>query len=203
MTIRQFLSVGLQKSGASVPCRVRSGVAVTLVALGTAACGDPFEPQWTAFPDTARIYSLALPNTTLPSAFNFNFRTPVFVEAPGSTGQWDVAVDTQGGGLVFLPPATLGINSRARIAALPGLAFDDVREAPADTAAYVSDRALPVALNTIYVVQTSQSFGAFGQRCFFFAKLEPLVIDVESGTLTFLFDSNPVCNDPRLVPPDR
>jgi hypothetical protein len=27
-------------------------------------------------------------------------------------------------------------------------------------------------------------------------------MDPEAGTLSFLFDSNPVCNDPRLVPPD-
>jgi hypothetical protein len=51
------------------------------------------------------------------------------------------------------------------------------------------------------VVQTTQVVGSFGQRCVFFAKLEPLVIDVAGGALTFLFDANPVCNDPRLVPP--
>lgn len=147
------------------------------------------------------IHSLARPEPNLPSAFNFNFRTPIIVEAPGSTGQWDVALDTQGGNLVLLPPRALGINSRARIASLPGVGFDEVREAPADTAAYVSDRPVPVALGVIYVVQTSEGAGGFGQRCVFFAKLEPLVIDVEGGTLTFLYDSNPICNDPRLVPP--
>jgi hypothetical protein len=36
----------------------------------------------------------------------------------------------------------------------------------------------------------------------FFAKLEPLVLDVAGGTLEFVFDASPVCNDTRLVPPE-
>jgi hypothetical protein len=176
--------------------------ALLLLALAASACDDPFQIRWESQPDTVQIYSLARPEPNLPSAFNFYFRTPLTVEAPGSTGQWDLALDTEDGRLVFLPPRVLGINSRARIAAVPGVAFGDVMEAPADTAAYVSDRSLSVTLGTIYVVQTGEQTGSFGERCVFFAKLEPLVIDPQAGTLTFQFDASPVCNDTRLVPPE-
>jgi hypothetical protein len=174
--------------------------AATLV--GLIACGDdPFELRWSADPDTVLLFSLARPELNLPSAFSFNPRNPVQIESPGATGNWDVALDTQGSELVLLPPGALGINSRARIAALPGLDFDDVREAPSDTAAYVSDRAVPLALGTIYVVQTRNVSSQFG-NCVYYAKLEPLTIAIEEGTLEFMYDSNPVCNDPRLVPPE-
>jgi hypothetical protein len=174
---------------------------VLLLALSVSACDDPFQIRWESQPDTALIYSLARPEPNLHSAFNFYFRSTLAIESPGSTGQWDVALDTENGRLVLLPPRALGINSRARIAALPGIAFGDVTDAPADTAAYVSNRAVPVALGTTYVVQTSEQTGTFGERCVFFAKLEPLIVDEVAGTLTFQYDASPVCNDPRLVPP--
>ena len=123
-------------------------LSVLLVAVATAACEDPFEIRWEAAPDTALIYSLSRTEPNLPQAFNFYFRTPLAVEAPGSSGQWDIALDRQGGGLVLLPPRALGINSRARIAPIPGVSFDDVTEAPADTAAYVSDAPVPLSLTT-------------------------------------------------------
>jgi hypothetical protein len=179
------------------------GAAVLFAAVAaTAGCDDPFEIRWEAQTDTALIYSLARPEPNLPSGFNFYFRAPIAVEAPGSTGQWDVALDTEGGRLVLLPPRALGINSRARIAALPGVSFQDVTDAPADTTSYVSNRSVPLNLGTIYVVQTSEQSGSFGQRCVFFAKMEPLVLDAAAGTLKFAFDASPVCNDTRLIPPE-
>jgi hypothetical protein len=180
----------------------RIAVVATLALSVLTACEDPFAANWTASPDTARLYSLARPEINLPSAFNFNFRAPVVIESASSSGSWDLALDTQAGGLVFLPPGALGINSRARITSLTGVRFEDVTEAPADTALYVSRTPLKVTLGTIYVVQTGQTSGTFGQRCVFYAKLQPIEIDVAGGILKFLFDANPFCNDTRLVPPD-
>jgi len=180
-----------------------AGVLAAAFAAGALGCGDdPFRIDWVASPDTVLLYSLARPELNLPSAFNFNERSVVQVESPGATGRWDVALDTRDGELVFLPPGALGINSRARITALPGLDFDEVREAPRDTTLYASREPLSVSAGVVYVVQTEQTVGSFGQRCVYYAKLEPTVIDVEGGTLEFMFDSNPVCNDSRLVPPD-
>ena len=170
--------------------------------LGAASCGDdPFNIDWPENRDTVLLYSLARPEFNLVSGYNFNRRSRVRVEAAGAAGTWDVALGTEEDRLVLLPPAALGVSASARIAPLSGIPFDDVRDAPTDTEAYVSDRSVPVAVGTIYVVQTNDIPGPFGQTCVYFAKLEPLNVDVERGELTFVFASSPICNDSRLVPP--
>lgn len=177
--------------------------AVSVATLGLAACGDdPFAREWEISPDTVLLYSLARPELNLPSAFSFTQERTLRVEAPGATGLWDIALDTQDGEFVFLPPGALGINSRARITTLEGFDFDEVREAPSDTAVYVADRAVPVEIGLVYVVRTGQSLGSFSTRCVYYAKLEPLAVDSEAGTMRFMYDANPYCNDPSLVPPN-
>ena len=191
--------------------RRAGGTALALLLLGTAACGDdPFELRWDAAPDTVLLYSLARPELNLPSAFSF-YGTPNFapygrtvvVEAPGTTGQWDVALDTRGGELVFVLPRTLGIPSRARITSLgSGIGFEALESAPSDTAAYHAEEPLSVAEGDLYVVQTDTRPGRFGRSCVYYAKVEPLEADPEAGTLRFVYQTTPVCNDRRLVPPD-
>ena len=173
------------------------------LAVIAAACDESaFKIDWTPTPDTAVVYSLARPELARASAFNFYERTPVRIEVPGATGQWDMALDTRQGQLVLLPPGALGVVSRARLAALPGQNFAQVKEAPADTLLYSSSLALPVQLNTTYVVRTDTRATNFGGACQYYAKMQPLAADVPGGTLRFLFDVSPVCNDRRLVPPD-
>ena len=177
--------------------------ALVALSVGLASCGsDPFAFPWELDADTVLLYSLARPELNLEAAFNFNNRRKVRVEAATATGTWDVAVDTRGGQIVLLPPGALGISSKAGVTALPGLSFDDVIDAPEDTAVYSRFEAVAVQMGTIYVVKTSQSPGIFGRACSYYAKLEPLIIDVEGGTLTFKFDASPVCNSLRLIPPD-
>jgi hypothetical protein len=183
----------------------RVAVALALAVGGLSACGeDPFAIDWVSIPDTVVLYSLARPELNLVSAFNFRGRSAVRVEAASTTpGSWDVAVDTRGGAIVLLPPAALGISdSRARIAPITGVPFADLLEAPADTTVYLSTEPVPATLGTVYVIRTEQSTGAFGTRCVYYAKLEPLTIDPVAGTLRFQFDVSPVCNDRRLVPPE-
>lgn len=183
----------------------RFSVLLPLLALATfaTACDeDLFELDWTTIPDTVMLHSLARPELELESAYNFNRRTTVRMEIPDATGQWDVALDTRGGQLVLLPPGALGVNSRARIATLPGQTFAQVMEAPADTLVYSASQPVPVRMNTTYVVRTDFRATTFGGQCLYYAKLEPLAIDVPAGTLRFVFDVSPVCNDRRLVPPD-
>jgi hypothetical protein len=168
-----------------------------------AACDeDVFEVDWTPIPDTVVLHSLARPELERASAFNLYERAPVRIEVPGATGQWDLALDTRAGQLVLLPPGALGVTSRARISAIPGQTFAQVKEAPADTLLYSSSTALPVQLNTTYVVRTDLRSTAFGGQCTYYGKLQPLRIDVPGGALEFVFDVSPVCNDRRLVPPD-
>jgi hypothetical protein len=187
------------------PRRLKPAPVAAFVALsvGLATCGgDPFAFPWVISPDTVLLYSLARPELNLEAAFNFNNRRKVRVEAATATGTWDVAVDTRDGQIVLLPPGALGISSKASVVALPGLSFDDVLEAPEDTAVYSRFEPVPVQMGTVYVVKTGRSPGIFGTSCSYYAKLEPLVIDVEGGTLRFVFDASPVCNSLRLIPPD-
>lgn len=189
---------------------VRPGRRLTPTALalaaalmtGLAACGaDPFSFNWNATPNTVSMYSLARPELNLPSAYNFFARSSLPVEAPTATGNWDMAIDTRDGELVLLPPGALGVESRARIAALEGLELDDVTEAPSDTLVFSASVPVPARMGTTYVIRTGQRAGSFGTRCVYFAKMEPVSIDVAAGTMTFREVTNPVCNDRRLVPP--
>lgn len=175
--------------------------------LVTTGCDDDFfEPRWFADPQEATLYSLAVPDLNLPSAFSFIDGAAMRIESSQAVGRWDVALDTQDGELVFLPPRALGVQSpaqsRVRITVLPDTAFDEVRVAPADTTLYSSEDPVPVALGNVYVVRTRQVAGSFGRACVHYGKAEPLSLDVEAGRLTFLFDISPVCNDRRLVPPN-
>ena len=178
---------------------------VTFVVLsaGLGACsGDPFAFPWATDPDTVLLYSLARPELNLEAAYDFHNEKRIRVERAGATGNWDVALDTRDGQLVLLPPGALGITSKASVAVLPGVSFADVLDAPEDTAAYSRVAPVVVEMATVYVVKTSQSPGFYGNSCSYYAKLEPLVIDVEGGTLTFVVDASPICNSLRLIPPD-
>ena len=178
---------------------------LSLFAMGTvgvlASCDDPYAIEWTLSPDTTTLYALTRSERNLPSGFDFYNRYRVILEDPDATGNWDMAVDVRGGELVLLPPGALGIDSKARVAALPGRAFDGVTEAPRDTVLYTARSAVPVELGTVYVWRTRQMYGAYGTACVYYSKMEPLVIDAAAGTLEFVYDGSPVCNDRSFVPP--
>jgi hypothetical protein len=180
--------------------------AVALIAaclMGTAGCnGDPFSFNWNDAPDTVLLYSLARPELNLVSAFNFFQRLPIQVESASATGTWDVAVDTEGGGIVLVPPGAFGVTSTARIATLENMRMNDVTEAPTDTLLYIEDQAVPMRTGNVYVIKTNRVRGSFGQSCVYYAKMEPLVVDAAGGTLTFQYVINPICNSQDLVPPD-
>jgi hypothetical protein len=170
-------------------------------ALG--GCGDnPFQLNWSASPDTVLLFSLARPEINLPTGFDFALRRTVEIQQPGATGQWDVVLDTEGAVLVLRVPEFYNIESEARIATFENMSFDEILEAPEDTAVYVSDEAVPMRLGNTYVIQTHLGTDRFGQRCHFFAKMEPLVLDVVQGTMSFVYDKNPLCEDLDLVPED-
>ena len=178
-------------------------LALVVLSVGLSACGeDPFAFPWTSRPDTVLLYSLARPELNLEAAYDFHNDLRIRVEAAKASGSWDVALDTRESQLVLLPPGALGITSKASVAVIPGVTFADVLDVPEDTAAYTRSAAVPVEMGTVYVVKTAQSPGIFGTNCSYYAKLEPLVIDVEGGTLTFIVEASPVCNSRRLIPPD-
>ncbi len=189
------------------PRRRRFGVpaltALTVAAVAVLAtgCKNPYQIRWASAPDTVILYSLALSANHLPNAFSFHQRTSYLVENPAATGQWDVAIGTQNDSLVLLPPRVLNINSGAAIAPVPGMTFDNLTEAPKDTSLYVADAPVPLQTGVVYAIRTATSLGVYGQICVYYAKMEPVTIDVATGTLKFVFDDNPTCNDRRLIPP--
>lgn len=176
-----------------------------LVLAGLAAgCEDENpDPIWTSTIDSVTLYSLARPELARESAFNFQIRSKIHVENPEQRREWDVAVDTRGGQLVLVPPGALGISaSRARVAAVAGQSFAQVQLAPEDTLLYASTTVLPLSLTTTYVIRTDERRNLFGTTCVYFGKMQPIAIDAPGGTLRFIYDVSPVCNDRRLVPPD-
>ena len=186
--------------------RWHAPAAATVAALlmGLGACGDdPFSFRWDASPDTVQLYSLARPELNLQSGISFvPPPSTSIVEQPNSTGGWDIALDTRGAELVLLPPGALGITSRARISALGPVNFDDVVEAPEDTLLYEDDQPVSLSNGSVYIVRTNRRVGSFGSSCVYYAKLEPVTIDVTGGTLLLRFVASPVCNSRDLVPPE-
>jgi len=173
-----------------------------LVALATAACGDdPFLVRWTENPREQVIFSLDREERNRPAAFEMRQGEPVVLESPAAVGRWDFALDRQGGQLVLLPPQALGVQSDAGIAPIPGVSFDDVLEAPADTAAYMVREPVALEMGTVYAIRTHRQPGSFGRQCNFYGKIEPLDIDQAQGVVRFVFDTSPDCNNRRLVPP--
>lgn len=166
---------------------------------------DPFAIPWEAEPLESVIYTLDREpeGVVRPNGFNLLERSGVAIEDPAALGQWDFALErTQGGdGLVLLPPRVLGVVSRAAIVAIPGVGYDDVRTAPADTLLYTTDAPVPVEIGSVYVIRTHEQPGFLGQFCSFYGKIAPLEIDLVQGTLRFLHDVNPDCSSRSLIPP--
>ncbi len=177
---------------------------LALLLLPAAACDDDLfgNPPWAANPDTVALFSLARPELNLASAFNFNSRFRVEVEASTASGSWDIAVDTQDGVLVFVTPRLLGIESEAGVTRVEAPSFEELREAPADTARYFNTEPVPIEVGALYAVRTLEVGNNFGQRCNYYAKVEPLSVDVDLGVAEFRYDNNPVCNNRDLVPPN-
>lgn len=189
------------RSNVRLDRRFMFAVFVGLSTLGLGACGDdPFEVRWASDIDTVTLYSLARPEIGLSSAFDFANRRRQVVENIGATGSWDIAVDDDGTRALFLPPGALGIQSRAGIAPIAGVSFDDVTEAPSDTALYVRDRPVPVEVGRTYALRTRELRGFFSQLCVYYAKIQPIAVDLDTRTIEFFYEASPACNDRNLVP---
>jgi hypothetical protein len=181
----------------------RIAMAAAVLTAALSACGsDPYSYNWSDVPDTVRIYSMDRSELNLPDAFSFYDGFLYAVEQPTSTGRWDVALDTEGGELVLLPPGVFGIGSRARIAPLPAIAYGDLTQAPGEGEVWIENEAVPVAMGTTYAIRTGSRIGSYGSSCSYYAKMEPVEIDVAGGKLVFRYTTNPVCNSRDLVPPN-
>jgi hypothetical protein len=169
------------------------------------ACGDGLGPRfWDATPDTLLIHSASRSEYVgLASAVDVTADpvTPLPIEVPGLTGNWDFALADASGVLVLLPASVIpGTESRARVGLLQGVDFDTLEEAPRDTAQF-SASAVPLSSDGVYVIRSRRANCGFsaGYR---YAKLKPVEIDVQGGRLRFAIVRNPYCDDRSFVPPD-
>lgn len=178
--------------------------AILVIVAALVACDDPFGPRfWSDEPETVLLYSSSRPELVgRPSAFDFVELQGLPIEIPGLTGNWDIALADEDGGLALVPAGAFeGITSRAAIAVVPNATLEDVTVAPRDTAEFRGSTVV-VDPTSVYVIRTRRASCGFGTTGFRYAKLRALAIDVERGTLTFEVVRNPFCNDRSFIPPE-
>jgi hypothetical protein len=173
---------------------------LTLLGWVNTGCDDPLAVEWYEVPDTVLLYSLARPELNLLSAMDLLSGYPLRIESPEATGNWDFVLDTSQGDLVLTPPGVFGIASTARIMALEGVSLESVAKAPADSTLHSSDTPLPVKEGVVYVIRTRQVTDLYENTCVYYAKLEPITVELALQSLSFHYVLNPTCNSRDLVP---
>ncbi|MDP9348736.1 MAG: hypothetical protein M3P24_06300 [Gemmatimonadota bacterium] len=147
-------------------------------------------------------------NAALPSALDV---TPVglveivggrFPERQDHAEAWDLTLRVRNGELVLLAPAAIGLTSeplrRAGITeAIAGRTFETLTRAP-ESSQYVTNRPVALKRGAVYGVRSRVTGGGFGGSCSFFAKLQPLELNVAAGTARLRVATSALCSDPRL-----
>lgn len=168
--------------------------------LSMAGCDDPTWVEWYNVPDTTLLYSLARPEMDLLSAMDLVYGYRVSVEAAGASGSWDLVLDTRDEQLVLEGSGFFGMSGGAAVATIAGATLESVQEAPRDTILYSADVPVPVEMGSVYVIRTRKVTDYYGYTCVYFAKLEPLGVDLEAQSLSFRYLVNPNCNSRDLSP---
>jgi hypothetical protein len=182
---------------------------IPLAVLIVAACDDPFGPQrWDATPDTVTLFSASraeyIGRVSAVDIVSQPFVSPLPIEAPGLTGNWDFALTDSDGGLSLVPASAFaGLESRARIGVLPNSTLEEVMQAPRDTTEF-GVAALPLVAGSVYIVRSRRA-SCFGGSAsgFRYAKLRPVEINVAAGTFRFEIVRNPICDNRSFVPPEE
>ena len=175
---------------------------ISAAALSTVACSDDLGlDEWTAIPDTVTIFSLSRVDLfNEPSAYDFVNHTEMRVESSASTGRWDMALRHENGALALVSAAEFpGQNSRAGIAPITSISFDELREAPEADDAY-SDGPFIVQAGQVFAVRTRREGACNLPR---FAKMRILEVDETAGSVRFVAITNPFCSNRDLIPPDQ
>lgn len=176
---------------------------IAAAVLPLVACEDDLGlDEWTATVDTTTLYSLSREDLLgRPSAYDFVNHFLVEVESPGATGNWDVALRHEGNQLVLVPAGAFeGQTSRAGLALITGTTFEELREAPGDTARYLSTPAF-VQPGQVYALRTRRATCSF-TTAVRFGKMKIIAVDPTAGTVTFASTVNPFCNERLLIPQD-
>ncbi len=174
-----------------------------IAALAVAACNDNLGPlQWSDVPDTVTLYSASRPALVgQVSAFDFTGPRPVVLESSTTGQSFDVVLTDQGGTFSLLPSgALLGQATRAGIATVTADSLKAIRNAPSDTAAYKQNVPVPMVIGKFYVVR-SRRVSCLLTTGSYYAKLQVLSFNPDSGSMKFAYVRNPSCGDQTLVPP--
>jgi hypothetical protein len=181
---------------------------IPLAVVIIAACDDPFGPaMWNATPDTLLMYSASrAEHLGRASALDITSPTgplPLPLEAPGVTGNWDIALTDLDGGLALVPASAFeGLESRARVGVEPDSELADVTQAPRDTASFTVEP-LPLREGDVYLIRSRRASCGGGTSGYRYGKLRPVAIDQTAGTLQFEIVVNPFCDNRSFVPPEE
>jgi hypothetical protein len=179
----------------------------TFVALATSGwlllfggCDDPYYIDWSQGTDTVDLYSIQNPRPALYNGFDFVNLSPVAIESLDATGNWDVAVGGDATGITLLPTGALAVETTSGVKKVSGT-LDDVVRAPRDSTEYERLAAVPLELGATYIIRTRKHSDAYGETtCIYYAKMEPIVIDLVALRVRFVYGANRNCGDTSLEP---
>ncbi len=174
-----------------------------LVVVAAAACNDNLGPTaWSDVPDTVTLYSASRANLLgKPSGFDFTAPRTVVVESASEAQSFDMLLIEQGGGFALEPSGViLGSANRAGLARVTADSLHGIRQAPSDTAAFVQSAPVPVHVGDFFVAR-SRRVSCVLTSGSYYAKLQVVAVNPDSGTMKMAYARNPYCGNTSLVPP--
>ncbi len=183
--------------------RAVQAVVLMFAAAFAVACnsGPASIITWTGAADTVVIYSATRPELAgRISGFDFTTGYRVAIDAPGTAGNFDLALIDQGGALQLVPNGVL--ESKPNGAGLYATTemFETLIESPKDTLVYKRTGTFPLPAGQTYVIRSRDSGCSGVGSGFYYTKLQVIGTDLPHGTATFRFVRNPFCDDRGLVP---
>ncbi len=179
-------------------------------AIATTACEDSIGPPVPLLStDTVTVTAPLPQNAGQPHALDitsaFGIRGGRYPERLRDAGEWDFAVRIENGQLVLVPAAVLGVavsSPPAITRPLSGETMESLREAPGQST-FVSDSSIVMQEGAVYAARSREwvgedVLGGFFVPCTQFAKMQPLLVDVENGVLQVHIVTNENCSDLRL-----
>lgn len=183
-----------------------------LLLLGLAACDDPnagiYDPRIRE--DTVDLAAPAVA-PEIPTALDVSYSSgPIrgrYPELAADAENWDVAIRRGEGELLFAPAGifdfqnpTVGGATTAAVTRPLERTLEELRQAPSESA-FVGDSMIAIETGRVYVVRSRTTGGSFS-GCQNYAKVQPLSLDAEAGTVRLRVVGNERCNDRRLVEED-
>ncbi len=180
-----------------------SKIFLPVVVLAAAACNDNLGPTaWSDVPDTVTLYSASRANLVgKPSGFDFSAPRSVVLESATEAGAFDMALTEQSGAFQLVPSGVvLGTYNRAGIAHVTADSLHAIRKAPSDTAQFTTNAPVPVHVGDFLVIR-SRRVSCVLTTGSYYAKLQIVAVNPDSGTMKMAYARNPYCGDQSLVPP--